>query len=108
MGYRENWFKHNKPNAFGRYRCASCHKMFPKSKIEIDHRISKRLGGTDDLWNLQPMCRSCNRSKRERSSTAEVASTLIRATAHGSLGKAVGNMALRGVKDTVGIKYKRR
>ena len=54
------------------------------------------------------MCRSCNRSKRDRNSSFETASTLVRATAHGQLGKAVGNMAIRGVKDAVGIKYKRK
>lgn len=108
MGYRENWFKYNRPNIFGRYRCVRCGGSFRKDQIEIDHRIPKRDGGTDDLWNLQPMCRKCNRSKRDRQTGFETAGTLIRATAHGQLGKAVGSMAVRGVKDAVGIKYKRR
>ena len=108
MGYRENWFSHNPPSLFGRYRCISCGKYYRKDQIEIDHRIPKRKGGTDDLWNLQPMCRHCNRSKRERQSGLETASTLVRAAAHGQLGKAVGSMAVRGAKDAVGIKYKRK
>ena len=108
MGYRENWFKANRPVAFGKYRCVRCGKLYPKDQIEIDHRIPKRDGGTDALWNLQPMCRHCNRSKRDRQSGFETASTLVRATTHGQLGKAVGNMAVQGVKDALGIKYKRR
>lgn len=108
MGYREKWFSNNRPNIFGKYRCVRCGKYFTKEHIEIDHRIPKRDGGTDDLWNLQPMCRYCNRSKRDRQSKIETASTLVRATAHGQLGKAVGGMAKQGVKDVLGIKYKRR
>lgn len=112
MGYREDYFKHNpgKKLPFRRgtwYKCVSCGQYFSKSDITIDHRIPKRKGGTDDLWNLQPMCRSCNSAKRERQSALETASTLARATTHGQLGKVVGNMALRGVKDTLHIKYKR-
>jgi hypothetical protein len=32
--------------------------------IEVDHKIPISAGGTDDLENLQVVCRSCNRSKR--------------------------------------------
>lgn len=108
MGYREKWFQHHRPNIFGKYRCVRCGGWFRKDQIEIDHRIPKRDGGTDDLWNLQPMCRHCNRSKRDRQSNIETASTLVRATANGQLGKAVGNIAKRKVKDALGFKYKRR
>lgn len=108
MGYRDKWFTAHRPNMFGKYRCVRCGGWFRKDQIEIDHRIPKRDGGTDDLWNLQPMCRTCNRSKRDRQSGFETASTLVRATAHGDLGKAVGNMAVRGLKDALGIKYRRK
>lgn len=108
MGYREKWFQHHRPNIFGKYRCVRCGGWFRKDQIEIDHRIPKRDGGTDDLWNLQPMCRHCNRSKRDRQSNVETASTLVRATANGQLGKAVGNIAKRKVKDALSFKYKRR
>lgn len=107
MGYREEWFKHNPPNMFGKYRCVCCGGWFSKSEIDIDHRIPKRDGGTDDLWNLQPMCRHCNRSKRDRQTKFETANTLVRATANGQLGKALGGMAKQGIKDVLGIKYKR-
>lgn len=108
MGYRDKWFAAHRPNIFGKYRCVRCGGWFSKEQIEIDHRIPKRDGGTDDLWNLQPMCRTCNRSKRDRQSGFETASTLVRATANGDLGKAVGSMAVRGLKDALGIKYRRK
>lgn len=31
--------------------------------IEVDHKIPRNAGGTDDLDNLIVACRSCNRSK---------------------------------------------
>lgn len=108
MGYRDNWFKHNKPDWGSKYRCVSCKKLFKKEAITIDHRIPKRKGGTDDLWNLQPMCRSCNSSKCHRQTKGETISTLVKATVSGDLGVAVGGMAKRKAKDMLGIKYKRK
>lgn len=112
MGYRENFFKANpgvqRPFKRGLWwRCVSCGEWFHKDAIEVDHRIPKRKGGTDDLWNLQPMCRPCNRSKSKNQSGFETFGTLARATVHGDLGKAVGGMASRKVKDAFGIKYRR-
>lgn len=79
-----------------------------KSQITVDHRIPKRCGGTDDIWNLQPMCKSCNSSKGAKHTGFDTASTMLRATANGQLGKAVGGMAKQKVKDAFGIKYKRK
>lgn len=58
------------------YRCAHCGKwcgrpgkgnsasVIPDSqKMEVDHILSWKHGGSDELWNLQPLCRPCNRSK---------------------------------------------
>lgn len=47
------------------YRCHNCGGYFKKSEIDIDHIIPRNKGGTDDLWNLQPMCKHCNRSKSD-------------------------------------------
>lgn len=107
MGYRDNWFKHNKPSWGSKYKCVSCKKLFKKDAITIDHRIPKRDGGTDDLWNLQPMCRSCNSSKRDRQTTKESVTTLVRSAAAGDLDKAVKGIAKQKFKDMLGIKYKR-
>ena len=48
--------------------CAKCHtelNPFPgdPDSMDVDRIIPVSLGGPDDLWNLQPLCASCNRSK---------------------------------------------
>lgn len=106
MGYRETFFN-NTPSMMGKYQCVRCKGWFNKSEIDVDHRIPKRDGGTDDLYNLQAMCKHCNRSKRDRQTGFETAETLVRATASGNLGSALGSIAKRKVKDALGIKYKR-
>jgi len=54
--------------------CARCHaelNPFPgdPNSMDVDHIIPKSLGGPDDLWNLQPLCARCNRSKGASEST---------------------------------------
>lgn len=111
-GYREKWFKANPgKKRFGHrglwWKCVRCHEWFHKEDIDIDHRLPKRDGGTDDLWNLQPMCKHCNRSKHDNQTAGETFSTMARAAVHGELGKAIGGVAKQKLKDAVGIKYKR-
>ena len=107
MSYREDWFNANKPILFGKYFCMHCGKLYSKNEIEIDHRIPKRDGGTDDLWNLQPLCRHCNRSKRDRQSIWETLVTLLLATLHGDLFIALKSIAKRKAEDALGIHYTR-
>lgn len=45
------------------YRCLACGKKFPLSKLTFDHIIPVIKGGTSDIGNGQPLCRSCNSSK---------------------------------------------
>ncbi len=33
---------------------------------ETDHILSKAKGGTDDMANLQPLCRECHQAKTQR------------------------------------------
>lgn len=117
MGYREDFFRAN-PSVNGYYQCVKCRGWFLKKDIDVDHRIPKRKGGTDDLWNLQCMCKHCNRSKNQNQTSMETAETLFNAGVsglmNGGIDGAVVNLtrlgksvAGRKVKDAFGIKYKR-
>lgn len=44
--------------------CAYCGKEIEYKDMQVDHIIPKRLGGTNDLNNLNPACRRCNHYKR--------------------------------------------
>lgn len=105
--YRATYFKAHKPSRSGKYRCKACRKMFKPTDIDIDHVFPKRKGGTDHLWNLQAMCKHCNRSKGTRQTVGETVSTLTKATVHGQLHIALGGMAKRNTLDFFGVKYKR-
>lgn len=107
MGYRETFFN-NTPSFGGKYRCVCCGGLFDKKDIDVDHKISKRYGGTDELYNLQAMCKHCNRSKRERSSTADIATSAIGAALTGNVGDLAKGVATQKVKDLLGFKYKRK
>ena len=39
------------------YRCRECGKA---GALEVDHRVSLRRAGTNDLDNLQALCRKCH------------------------------------------------
>lgn len=56
------------------YRCAHCGKWCGRpgreranipdhERMEVDHIQSWYNGGSDKIWNLQPLCKPCNRSK---------------------------------------------
>lgn len=45
-------------------RCAYCGRLLEYKDMQVDHIRSKKHGGTDDLSNLNPSCRTCNHYKR--------------------------------------------
>lgn len=63
MGYRDDWFKNN-PSDHGWYTCARCGKKIRKADVDIDHIVPQKYGGSDRLFNLQCLCKHCNRSKQ--------------------------------------------
>ena len=44
--------------------CAYCGREIDYEDMQVDHIVSKRKGGTDDMDNLFPACRLCNHYKR--------------------------------------------
>jgi 5-methylcytosine-specific restriction enzyme A len=49
-----------------RNQCQSCHCIFSEAKLNVDHIIPIALGGSNDLSNLQTLCRRCNNKKKHR------------------------------------------
>jgi len=48
------------------FSCFYCGKKPPEVELEIDHIIPKAKGGSNELSNLVPACRECNRGKSAR------------------------------------------
>ena len=46
--------------------CTKCGRAVEVDKRTIDHFIPKYHGGTDDIRNLIPLCKACNRAKSSR------------------------------------------
>lgn len=51
----------------------TCRECNSTKNLEIDHIIPVSRGGTGEVENLQALCRSCNRAKRNRTSAEQVA-----------------------------------
>ena len=47
------------------YRCVECGATNKETTLEIDHIIPVSKGGTNDIDNLQTLCKTCNRKKRD-------------------------------------------
>jgi 5-methylcytosine-specific restriction enzyme A len=45
------------------HQCQSCGKTHQESALEIDHILALAAGGTNDISNLQTLCKTCNNRK---------------------------------------------
>ena len=45
------------------YRCVECGATNKETTLEIDHIVPVAKGGTNDISNLQTLCKDCNRAK---------------------------------------------
>lgn len=48
------------------YACCFCNKSEPTIKLTIDHIIPLAKGGNNYISNIQPLCGSCNSSKKDK------------------------------------------
>ncbi len=69
--YRKTGLEHTDSN-YGWYKCIKCGKSFRKGDMDIDHIIPRSKGGTNSRYNLQCICKHCNRSKRDDTSETDV------------------------------------
>jgi ATP adenylyltransferase len=49
-----------------KFHCELCGISADQRALEVDHIIPRNLGGSDDTYNLQSLCYSCNSMKRDR------------------------------------------
>ena len=59
----------NRQAVYNKYhgRCAYCGREIRFKDMQVDHMKPKAFGGTDNIENLMPSCRTCNHYKRANS-----------------------------------------
>lgn len=91
------------------YKCAHCGKWCGRPgrerayipddmKMEVDHIKPWSQGGSDELWNLQPLCKPCNRGKSAGTSGLDDLKILKNNIVHGDVIKSFGKKRVRQSK----------
>jgi len=63
-------------------RCELCGTSSRDNQIDVDHIVPRAKGGSNDISNLQALCRTCNAQKRDRDDTDFAPSTKVTRTAN--------------------------
>lgn len=65
-------------------RCAMCGRtpLDDGVKLDVDHKLPREWGGTNDLENLQPLCSECNGGKKDHFRTYQSFTERIRQAAN--------------------------
>jgi len=48
------------------YRCPRCGRAEPEITLTVDHVVPLAWGGSNDIGNIQPLCKACNAAKGAR------------------------------------------
>lgn len=66
-------------------------------KMEVDHIRPWSMGGSDAVWNLQPLCKPCNRGKSNSHSLKDSIKMKINFVLH-PVGSIIGVNARKAVR----------
>jgi len=70
------WEKRNKGMYYGKCFVTGCPTCINVWDFEVAHNIPHSMGGSDEIKNLEPLCRACNNSMRDTYTIDEWANKL--------------------------------